>query len=245
MNMPSPLVNLEKICFSYTPERGVLHDLSLTVHPGCKTGIIGDNGAGKTTLLHIIMGLKMPTGGKVELFDKTMRGEKDFQSQRTRIGFVFQDAEDQLFCPTVLEDISFGPLNLGLSRDESLERARAVLKRLDLEDLGDRLIHKLSGGQKKLVSLATVLAMHPEMLILDEPTSGLDRTYRERLIQTLQEIDLPHLIVSHDFDFLDRTSREFFLLQDGRLQPGSASLLHSHRHIHPLGEISHEHGDCL
>jgi cobalt/nickel transport system ATP-binding protein len=243
--MPPFLVNLEDICFYYTPEWEILHNLSLSVHPGSRIGIIGDNGAGKTTLLHIIMGLKKPTAGKVELFGKPMQREKDFQGQRTRIGFVFQDADDQLFCPTVLEDVSFGPLNLGLSRDKSLQMARETLQRLNLDDLQDRLVHKLSGGQKKLVSLATVLAMRPEMLILDEPTGGLDRTYREKLIQTLQEIDMPHLIVSHDFDFLDRTSSEFFLLKKGRLLPGSASLLHSHSHVHPLGEISHEHGDRL
>ncbi|MFP4657713.1 MAG: energy-coupling factor ABC transporter ATP-binding protein [Desulfonatronovibrionaceae bacterium] len=241
--MTSCLVRLEGIEFSRSQGKQVLKGVSLDITPGSRTGIIGDNGAGKTTLLHIVMGLNRPDKGVIRLFGKQMHSETDFRLQRPRIGFVFQDADDQLFCPTVLEDVSFGPLNLGLSRVEALEKARDVLNMLELNDLQACLIPKLSGGQKKLVSLATVLAMDPELLILDEPTTGLDQNFRERFICILQETNLPRLIVSHDYDFLDRTCDDFFQLRNGRLEQGSAALLHVHKHAHPLGHTGHEHGD--
>ncbi len=243
MAMKENLVQVKAVCFSCPPRGKIIREANLEIGPESRTAVIGDNGAGKTTLLHLIMGLKRPEQGKVFLFGKTMRQETDFRMQRTKLGFVFQDADDQLFCPTVLEDVSFGPLNMGFSMQESLERAHEALARLNMQDYPHRVTHRLSGGEKKLVSLATVLSMHPRMLILDEPTTGLDQAHRQKIIEIIRDIDLPHLIVSHDFDFLEHTSNELYMLRDGHLHAESRSVLHSHRHAHPLGDTSHAHGN--
>ena len=239
--MKSDLVQLQGLCFGYETQNYILKDLDLQIDRDSKVAVIGDNGQGKTTLLHIIMGLQRPQQGRVFLFGMAMQSEKDFASQRTKMGFVFQDADDQLFCPTVLEDVCFGPLNQGLSREEALQLGNKTLQVLGLEGYQERLTHKLSGGEKKLVSLATVLSMNPQMLILDEPTTGLDKNYRQKFIELIKKIDLPHLIVSHDFDFLDQTSQEFYLMHQGRLESGTRTVVHSHQHAHPLGDTSHGH----
>ncbi|MFO7717976.1 MAG: energy-coupling factor ABC transporter ATP-binding protein [Thermodesulfobacteriota bacterium] len=240
--MSSTLVRLQNVYFGYTGGRNVLQNLSLEIQNGAKIAVIGDNGEGKTTLLHIIMGLHRPQSGCVQLFGHEMRSEPDFAQQRTKLGFVFQDADDQLFCPTVLEDVCFGPLNQGLSLAQARTKAQATLDLLGLDGYQERLTHTLSGGEKKLISLATVLSMSPEMLILDEPTTGLDAQYRRKFIAVLETINLPHLIVSHDFDFLDRTSHAFYRLRSGHLEPGSRAIVHTHHHAHPLGDTQHSHG---
>ena len=240
--MSAPLVRLQDVCFGYPDRPNVLQNVNLEIGKDAKVAVIGDNGEGKTSLLHLIMGLHRARSGSIQLFGLQMHGERDFAQQRTRIGFVFQDAEDQLFCPTVEQDVAFGPLNLGFSRQAARDRAAATLALLGLDGYQARLTHTLSGGEKKLVSLATVLSMDPEILLLDEPTTGLDVRYRHTLIAVLERIDLPHLIVSHDFDFLDRTSHTFYRLHGGNLEPGSRAIVHTHQHAHPLGDTQHSHG---
>ena len=156
----SPVVfNLSKIRYAYPGGPLVLNDLDFHLHAGDRIGLVAPNGSGKTTLFHIIMGLLKPLSGTVEAFGEARGAEADFIEVRRRIGLLFQDADDQLFSPTVLEDVAFGPLNLGKSREEAVEVASNTLAFLGLKGFEDRVTYKLSGGEKRLVSLATVLAM--------------------------------------------------------------------------------------
>ncbi len=167
------MIRLESISFAYPAGEPVLKDLDLVLKEGDRIGIMGANGSGKTTLLHIIMGLLKPTDGSVFLFDRPRYSEGDFMDARRRMGFVFQDADDQLFCPTVAEDVAFGPRNLGRTPEESHQILHRTLDMLDIGHLEHRVTYQLSGGEKKLVALATALAMEPDILIMDEPTTGL------------------------------------------------------------------------
>ncbi|GAB7082270.1 hypothetical protein JCM14635_39450 [Megalodesulfovibrio paquesii] len=152
---------------------------------------------------------------------------------RREVGFVFQQADDQLFSPTVLEDLAFGPLNLGMPPREAESVARSTLKSLGLQGYEDRVCHRLSGGEKRLVALGTVLAMSPKVLLLDEPTNDLDPAMRRRIMHILKELPQGMLIVSHDWDFLSRTVDACLAMEDGRLRPVPMDVLHSHRHGGP------------
>lgn len=195
------LLELKDIHFAYPGLEPILAGASMTLNAGERLSIVGPNGAGKSTLLKVIMGLLQPTSGRLIAFDKICTVEADFHDLRRRVGLVFQDADDQLFCPTVAEDIAFGPLNLGKSNAEALAIVDRILDQLGLMHLRDRVTHKLSGGEKRLVTLATVLAMDPEVLILDEPTNALDPDNYARLVDILQDLDQAILLVSHDPDF--------------------------------------------
>jgi cobalt/nickel transport system ATP-binding protein len=168
------IINLEKVSFSYPSGRKVINDLDLRLKKGERLGIIGPNGSGKSTMFRLIMGLLRPTSGRLTIFGKEMTHKRDFFPVRQRIGLLFQDPDDQLINPTVLDDVGFGPLNQGKSIKDAKDISRKALSDLGIGDLEDRITYKLSGGEKKLVSLATVLAMKPEVLLLDEPTSGID-----------------------------------------------------------------------
>lgn len=200
----APLFDLRGVGFAYDPARPVLRDFSFTLRPGERVALAGPNGAGKTTALHVMVGLLRPQTGEVIAFGAPRRREKDFFEVRARAGLLFQDSDDQLFCATVLEDVAFGPLNLGAKPVEARAAALTALADLGLESLADRVTHKLSGGQKRLVALACVLAMRPQALLLDEPTNGLDEATRERLIVILASLPQAMVLVSHDRDFSDR-----------------------------------------
>ena len=209
--------SLEHICFTYPGGRTLFQDLSLAVLPGEHLGLYGPNGAGKTTLFRLIMGLEKPQEGEVRLHGRCLKTEKDFAAMRRAVGLVLQQADDQLFCPTVLEDVSFGPLNLGCTQDEAREVSSRVLARLGLAGFEEKLTHRLSGGEKKLVSLAGVLAMEPEVLLLDEPTAGLDEDAVERLASVLASLPQARIIISHDKPFLKRLSDTVLILSQGVL----------------------------
>lgn len=211
------MIQLRNIQFGYG-SRLIFDDLNLKIENGERIGLLGSNGCGKTTLCHIIMGLLPPKSGDVEILGKKRTKESDFSEIRGRIGFLFQDSDDQLFCPTVIEDVAFGPLNMGQSPEEAKRTVASTLASLKLSGFEDRITYKLSGGEKRLVSLATVLAMNPEFLILDEPTSGLDEKTTERLIETLKESGLGYMIISHDRDFIKRTVTKLIQMKDGRIQ---------------------------
>jgi cobalt/nickel transport system ATP-binding protein len=204
--MSEPLIELQNITFTYPgAPQPVFQDFNFQLLPGKHIGLMGPNGCGKTTLLHLIMGLLRPQAGSIVIFGQEVKKEKDFVDVRRKVGLLFQNADDQLFCPTVLEDVAFGPLNLGKPPAEAISIARETIARLGLTGFEDRVTYKLSGGEKKLVSLATVLAMEPQLLLLDEPTAGLDEKTKDRLIHILKHLDIGYMIVSHEHDFLNHT----------------------------------------
>ena len=186
MDRNNLIVNLKGLTFSYSADNPVIDNLSFHLYQGDRIGLVGPNGSGKTTLFHIILGLLKPVSGTIELFGKPAKEEKDFREARKRIGLLFQDPDDQLFSPTVLEDVAFGPLNLGKSPEEAKDIALKTLAGLNLSGFKDRITYKLSGGEKRLVSLATVLAMDPDVLLLDEPTNGLDEETEEKITNILK-----------------------------------------------------------
>lgn len=213
------LLELDKVSFAYPGHAPVLNEASLSLAPGERVSITGPNGVGKSTLLRIIVGLLFPDRGQVKLDGKVCTTERDFTEMRRRVGMVFQDADDQLFCPTVAEDIAFGPLNLGKSRDDVLGIVNDVLTRLNLMHLRDRVTHKLSGGEKRLVTLATVLAMDPDVLLLDEPTNALDVENEARLVEILNGLPQAIILVTHNPQFRDKVAPKGYGLVAGQLQP--------------------------
>lgn len=240
--VPGPIIRLTAVAFTYpgtsTP---ILNGVDLEVFKGETIGIIAPNGSGKTTLFHTIMGLCRPDSGTIEIFGKPMTRESDFAGVRLQIGLLFQDADDQLFSPTVLDDVAFGPLNLGLSREQALAVARETLASLGIEKLENCITHKLSGGQKRLVALASVLAMKPKVLLLDEPTAGLDTAVKELLIAILNRLSISSLVISHDFDFLSQVTRKLVSMEDGKILAGDELHIHRHEHIHRHGKLPHKH----
>ncbi|MGD2186415.1 MAG: ABC transporter ATP-binding protein [Desulfobacterales bacterium] len=241
MNENDLLINLEGISFSYPGGPQVLSSLDFHFHRGDRMGLIAPNGSGKTTLLHLIMGLLKPSAGRIEIFGTPAKDEKDFTDVRRRIGLLFQDADDQLFSPTVLEDVAFGPLNLGKPKHEAIQIAKKTLAFLGLNGFGNRITFKLSGGEKRLVSLATVLAMEPEILLLDEPVNGLDIKTKAKLKEILSSINLSYLLISHDFDFLAEIVDAIYTMQDGKILLDKELHLHEHVHAHELGTYPHQH----
>ncbi len=241
---PKPfLIRLEEIQFAYSGGPPVLQGISLDLCEGEKVGLIGPNGGGKTTLFHVIMGLLRPSSGRIELLGRSMTGESDFRGVRQQIGLLFQDPDDQLFSPTVLEDVAFGPLNQGKTIPEAKDIALATLRSLGLEELAGRLTYRLSGGEKRLVSLATVLAMRPRVLLLDEPTTGLDPETTERLIGIVRQLPLAYLFISHNLDFIMQTTDKLHCLVRGRILPEGETVTHTHIHAHGFGEVPHVHAD--
>jgi cobalt/nickel transport system ATP-binding protein len=229
------------VCFAYSETSPILQNLDFEFFKGDKVGLIAPNGSGKTTLFHLMMGLLKPTAGSIEIFGKPMTCEQDFSEIRHRIGLLFQDADDQLFCPTVLEDVSFGPLNMGKSRKEAIEISRRTLDFLGLADFEDRITFKLSGGEKKLVSLATVLSMEPEVLLLDEPLTGLDTKTRATITRTLTEMNIAYIIISHNIEFMEKTTSKILTLRDGKLYDDAQVHVHIHDHAHVHGNMPHDH----
>ncbi len=215
--MTDPLIHLDDVYFSYLSQRPVLDGAQFVLHAGERIGLVGPIGCGKTTLLHLIVGLLKPTAGTVFAFGSPREKEKDFHEVRRRAGLVFQYADDQLFCPTVIEDVAFGPLNLGKSPAEARAIASETLRMLNLEGFEERITYKLSGGEKRLVSLATVLAMQPDVLLLDEPTAGLDADSKQRIASVLDELPQAMIIVSHEHGFVMNLKTRCVHMENGQL----------------------------
>ena len=213
------MIKLQDITFSYSAQRSVCERINFQLDEGEKVGLIGPNGAGKTTLFHLVVGLLVPLSGEIEIFGEPRRQERDFWEVRERVGLLFQDPDDQLFCPTVAEDIAFGPLNLGKSRQEAHQIVRRTLQLLALEHLEERVTHQLSGGEKRLVSLATVLAMEPDVLLLDEPTAGLAEEMIERVSDVLESNVRTGIIISHNRSFLESNVHKIYRMVDGTIVP--------------------------
>ncbi|MDD7911015.1 ABC transporter ATP-binding protein [Pseudovibrio exalbescens] len=212
------LFDLKDLRFAYSGRAPVLNGTSLTLAPGERLALIGANGAGKSTLLRLLVGLHHPQGGTITAFGRERREEADFHEVRCKAGYMFQDPDDQLFCPTVLEDIAFGPLNLGASKAEAVAIAEEILSNLHLSHLRDAITYKLSGGEKRLVALASVLAMKPEVLLLDEPTNDLDEANEARLLEILLGLPQAMIVISHNAGFRDQLATRRLHLKDGILK---------------------------
>lgn len=218
--MSTPLIDIDTVTFGYMPGRPVLKGVSFALNGGARMGLIGPNGGGKTSLLHLIVGLRVPIAGTIRCFGSECRTEADFRRVRRRVGLLFQDSDDQLFCPTVAEDVAFGPLNLGKTAREARTLVGETLERLGLSGYEQRITYKLSGGEKRLVALAAVLAMEPEALLLDEPLTGLDEEHETRITNILLDLPQAMLIVSHNRAFLERVTHRTYRLRDGILHDG-------------------------
>ncbi len=218
-NTPSPgsknktALTARGLKFFYNIEHNILEDVDFTINEGEKVGLIGPNGAGKTTFFMLACGVFKPKGGRLELFGKPVSAGKFYPE----IGMVFQNSDDQLFSPSVWDDVAFGPQNLGLSKEEVGERVREVLTKTGTLSLSERPPHHLSGGEKRMVSIAGVLAMRPKFIIYDEPSASLDIRARRRLINFLQASNETILLSSHDLEFVLEVCDRVVLLDNGKI----------------------------
>ncbi len=215
--MNEPLVEFQDVDFDYDPARPVLSGCNFALCRGERMALVGANGSGKTTLLQLIVGLLRPARGRIAVFGRDRRMEADFHEVRRRVGLLFQDADDQLFCPTVAEDVAFGPLNLGKPREEVRRIVATTLDSLGLAGYEHRITYHLSGGEKRLVALATVLAMQPDVLLLDEPNGELDDAATERLVGILNKLPQAMIVVSHSRAFSERVTTNGVELRDGTI----------------------------
>ena len=234
------MIEFQHVSFAYEKDRPVLQDLSFRIERGEAVGLIGANGAGKSTVMKLLLGL-LQGEGKI-LVDGTEVRRETLGEIRKKLGFVLQNSDNQMFMPTVYEDMIFAPLNYMLSREEADARVDAVLERLHLEYLKHRYNHKISGGEKRMAAIATILAMEPEAILMDEPTSALDPYNRRIVINTIRELTQTKLISSHDLDMILDTCDRVILLSEGRIVTDGAAreilrdraLLERHRMELPL-----------
>ena len=209
------MIEFKNVSFSYESEKEVIRDLSFTLRDGESVGLIGANGAGKSTVMKLLLGLVSGRGGIT--VDGLKLEKTSLPAIRGKIGFVLQNSDDQMFMPTVYEDMMFAPLNYGMTKEEAERRVDAVLEKLELKALKQRYNHKLSGGEKKMAALATVLAMEPEAVLMDEPTSALDPYNRRLIIRTIRTLTQTRLIASHDLDMILDCCERVILLSEGRI----------------------------
>ena len=214
-------LSTENLSFTYPDGTQALKNINIKIEKGEKVAIIGPNGAGKSTLFSHFNGLTEPTSGCVKIEGKPISFEKDeLLKVRQKVGIVFQDPNDQLFAPTVKEDIAFGPMNLGLSYDEVEKRVEDALKMVGMENYEDKTPHHLSGGQQKRIAIAGIIAMKPELMILDEPTAGLDPDGVEKVLNIMNQLNeegMTLIISSHDIDMISKYADKIFVLYNGEI----------------------------
>ncbi len=259
------IFDLRNVSYSYVGKINALNDINFKVEPGERISIIGANGCGKSTLLAMLDGLIYPTLGEFYAFDNKIVEEvfdtikdNEFRSYfRKKIGFVFQNSDVQLFSPTVFDEIAFGPLQLDMNPEDVRTRVLEVMEMIEITKLKDRSPHTLSGGEKKKVCIASVLANNPDVLLLDEPTAGLDPRTQLWLIELLQDLGTAGktiITATHDLETVEQISKRVIVMgEDHRIVVDdraekildnrelllSANLIHEHMHIH--GMLVHEH----
>ena len=240
--MSVPTIALSRVSFAYPDGRRALQGIDLHIHPGERVALLGPNGAGKTTLVLHLNGILLPQQGTVEVAGIPVTREH-FVDVRRRVGLVFQDPDDQVFMPTVHEDVAFGPANLGLRGAESEERVAAALAAVGMQERRDRAPHHLSYGERRLVAIATVLAMRPEILVLDEPSANLDPAGRRELAGVLRRLGMTMLMVTHDLPYALQLCDRAVVLSAGRIVAdgpidavlADGPLMAAHRLEWPLG----------
>ncbi len=211
----TPVLRVQDLHFRYPDGHVALRGVSLEVHPGEKVALVGPNGAGKSTLMLHLNGILLGEG-RVEVCG--LRVEKaNLPRIRALVGMVFQNPDDQLFSPTVFEDVAFGPLHMGLPEAEVRRRVAEALAQVGMEDYADRLSHHLSMGEKKRAAIATVLAMQPEILVLDEPSAGLDPRARRQLIRLLHALPNTMLVSTHDMRLAAECFPRMVIMDQGRV----------------------------
>ncbi|NLH95700.1 MAG: ABC transporter ATP-binding protein [Synergistaceae bacterium] len=215
--MSHHFLEVRDLWVSYPDGTEALRGLSFRLEHGEAVGLVGANGAGKSTTLLSLAGLIMPHKGSVNL-GGTILSKKTVGEIRRRIGFLFQDPDDQLFMPTVFDDVAFGPLNQGLSAEEVEERVRTALDQVGAGQLAERPTYRLSGGEKRSVAIATVLSMMPDVLIMDEPSASLDPRGRRLLIGLLKTFTHTRLVATHDLDLVLEVCPRTIVLSEGRVE---------------------------
>jgi cobalt/nickel transport system ATP-binding protein len=253
---------IKKVSYRYYDSIPALSDVSLKVGAGERFAVIGANGSGKSTLLQIMGGLVHPVEGEVyfkgrEVSEKTLHKEDFLRYFRGSVGYVFQDSDIQLFCPTVLDELLYGPLQLNIKETEALDRAFEVMKMLNIEGLKERPSYMLSGGEKKRVAIASVLTMNPEVLLFDEPSNGLDprtQCFLMELLVALNEAGKTIVIATHDLSLVSELHAKVAVLSEDHCieRIGSSddvlmdealllkvNLIHEHIHFH--GQTAHTH----
>ncbi len=210
-----PAVEIKNLTYSYPDGTPALDRVNLIIEEGESVGIVGPNGAGKSTLLLHLNGI-LQGQGEVKIFGLPVE-KKNLQEIRRRVGLVFQDPDDQLFSPTVYDDVAFGPINMGLSKDEVIKEVRRALSAVGMEGTEKRSAHHLSFGQQKRVSIATVLSMNPDLLALDEPSSNLDPRSRRELAELLQGLKITKVLVTHDLPFVFEVCERIIILYGGQV----------------------------
>ena len=211
-------ISVTNLCFNYPGQVEVFNNLNMGIANGEKAGITAPNGSGKSTLFLLLMGLLEPDSGSISLWGRNILSAKDFREARLKTGFLFQDPDDQLFLPTVEEDIAFALLNRGVSREEAITKVDRICETFDIGHLKKRVPFHLSWGQKRLVSLAGVLVTEPELLLLDEPTAGVDDEVIDIILDFLENFRGTVVISSHDKRFLDRLCTSRYTLTNNRLE---------------------------
>ena len=209
------MISFSDVSFAYEKSRSILEHISFKIDEGEAVGLIGANGAGKSTLMKILLGL-LKAEGTVTVGGKEVC-EKNLKEIRKTLGFVFQNSDNQMFMPTVVEDITFGLVNYGIRKDEAEVKADKILESLNIKDLKSRHNHTLSGGEKRMAAIATVLAMEPKVLLMDEPTSTLDPYNRRQVINIVNALPQTKIITSHDLDMILDTCSRVILLSDGKI----------------------------
>jgi cobalt/nickel transport system ATP-binding protein len=238
-------VEIRDLGFAYPGRSAVLQGWSFAVKSGERVAVVGPNGSGKTTLLLLVCGILKPSGGTVTVEGHPIQAER-FDP---RVTYLFQSPDDQLFCPTVFDDVAFGPLNMGLSAEDVRKRVQEALATVGAEALAERPPHHLSGGEKRLVALATLLSMSPKVILLDEPTSNLDSRNRRQVIEILKRAPQTLLVTSHDLEFLLEICPRVLLIDQGRLNGdgpirqvlADQTLLQAHGLEKPHSLVPHRH----
>lgn len=210
------MLKTEKICVKFPDGNQVLNQLSFQINEGETVGIIGANGAGKSTLLMSIVGILIPVEGKI-IIDELTISKKNLREVRERVGVVFQNPDDQLFMADVYDDIAFGLRNYGVDEESIKIKITNIMRTLDIERLTYQQSHKLSGGEKRIVALATILVMEPSIILFDEPTSFLDPKTRRKLLGLLKELSVTKLIATHDLDMALELCERVIILKEGKI----------------------------
>lgn len=229
--MSSVFISVENVNFSYEKSHSILKNITFTAKEHDCIGLIGANGVGKSTLLKLMVGLNLGYEGNI-CIDGIPVVKRNLSAIRQKIGYVFQDADSQLFMSHVYEELAFAPRNYGLSESEVEERVQKALQMVHIEHLKDKQIYKMSGGEKKLVSIATILAMMPDVILMDEPSVALDPKNRRNLIHILNGFRQLKMIASHDLDMILDTCSRVILMSDGEIiRDGDAKEILSDREL--------------